>query len=280
MKPDFVVIGAMKCGTSTVCAYLEDHPDVFMVKNSEPNYFSHDDNFSRGPEWYGRFFADHDGQSICGEGSNYYSARALFPKAAERIATHNPRTKIIYMVRNPLTRIVSAWAQNRSDKGDAIPYSVDLAVTEMPDVFIGQSLYWHNIEPYRSLFPDDQIFVGFMEDMSSHPDKFFRGLCEFLDIPFQSVVRAHQNPSSGKLIPTRRYSVIKKMPLLNRLKKLAPVGLRKSVKNRFLSQKLRDLPDFSAEVRKQVLEVVAPDARQFLSSYGKPEDFWVLDQPQ
>ena len=48
MQPDFIIIGAMKCGTSTVNAYFEDHPATFMVKGQEPNFFSHEDRFAQG----------------------------------------------------------------------------------------------------------------------------------------------------------------------------------------------------------------------------------------
>lgn len=47
-KPDFVVIGAMKCGTSTVCAYLEDHPETCMLPRCEPDFFSRPEIFARG----------------------------------------------------------------------------------------------------------------------------------------------------------------------------------------------------------------------------------------
>ena len=47
MQPDFIVIGAMKCGTSTVCGYLEDHPDVFIAPQAEPNFFAHDAQYVR-----------------------------------------------------------------------------------------------------------------------------------------------------------------------------------------------------------------------------------------
>ena len=54
-KFDVLVIGAMKAATSTVCAYLEDNPDIYMVPRAEPNYFSHDANFSKGADWYATY---------------------------------------------------------------------------------------------------------------------------------------------------------------------------------------------------------------------------------
>ena len=56
-RAEFIVIGAMKAATSTICSYLEDHPDTYMVPRAEPNYFSRDENFARGDAWYDAHFA-------------------------------------------------------------------------------------------------------------------------------------------------------------------------------------------------------------------------------
>src|SRR5262245_59528673 len=108
MKVDFLVIGVMKCATSTVCAYLEDHPDVFMVPRCEPNFFSHDENYAKGADWYAAHFKDRGAAKICGEGSNAYAAGEMYPEAVARIAAHNPGLKLIYMARHPINRILSA----------------------------------------------------------------------------------------------------------------------------------------------------------------------------
>ncbi|WP_306751781.1 hypothetical protein [Paracoccus actinidiae] len=106
MQPDFIVIGAMKCGSSTVCAYLEDHPGVFMVPRAEPNFFSHDENHARGPAWYENFFAGQDGAKLRGEGSNAYALGQMFPHCDARMAAYKPDLKLIYVVRHPVERIV------------------------------------------------------------------------------------------------------------------------------------------------------------------------------
>ena len=279
-KADFIVIGAMKAATSTVCAYLEDHPDVYMVPGGEPNYFSHDDNFTRGPEWYAAHFAPRSSEAICGEGSNDYAARDLYPDSAARMAAYRPDLKLIYMVRHPLERIASAWLQNRKNRGDMIPPTLDQAVRAMPDRFIGQSRYWHNIAPFRAQFGDERIFVGFMEDLGRDPEAFFAGLCDFLGVaPFRredDEARRHLNQSKGKRVPTRAFTAVNRLPFMRAMKRLLPQGLKSGVKTRLLTREVSEMPDFSPAVRAEVLRVIAPDARAFLQHYGKPADFWRL----
>lgn len=278
MKPNFTVIGAMKCGTSTVCAYLEDHPQAFMLPGQEPNYFSHDENFAKGPGAYEQLFDAYEGEKSCGEGSNDYAAGALYPQSAARMAAFQPNMKIIYIVRHPMERMASAWVQNRADKGDLVPATLDAAVTSMPSTFVDQSLYWANLSRYRAHFPDNQIFVGFMEDLKSDREAFFKSLCDFLEIPtLPAVKRGHQNPSAGKVIPSRRYSKLNQLPMMAQIKRLFPKSLKSTIRSRWLSEVVTAPPTLGADARAAVMKEIQPDATALLAHCGKPEGFWRLE---
>ena len=276
MTPGFIIIGAMKCATSTVTAYFEDHPDVFMIPGFEPNFFCDSDVYAKGTDWYDSHFAANTDGLLAGEGSNYYAARDMFPGTAERMAAYNPDLKLVYMVRHPMKRIVSSWIQYRADGGDTIPATVDRAAQQMPDMFVGQSLYWHNLQPYFDHFPKENIFIGFVEDMARDPDAFFADLCGFLGVQPSSVERTHQNPSAGKKVPGRAYSVVNKLPFVGLAKRLLPKGLKTAVKDNMLSSSASDVPDFSDSVRREVLRQIAPDSSALLEYCGKPTDFWEL----
>ena len=51
-KPDFIIIGAAKSGTTTLYEYLCRHPQIFMSTPKEPDFFSLDQNYTKGIEWY------------------------------------------------------------------------------------------------------------------------------------------------------------------------------------------------------------------------------------
>lgn len=274
--PDFVMIGAMKAATSTVAAYLEDHPSIYMVPRCEPNYFSHDDNYARGLSWYEPHFAPGAHKALCGEGSNYYSARSLYPHTATRMFRYNPHLKLLYMVRHPVDRIVSAWIQNRVDLGDEVPSTLDKAVRAMPDRFIGQSRYWFNLEPYRSLFGDKRIFIGFMEDLQRDRDTFFATLSTFLGVAPHEPRRPHLNRSVGKAVPTAAYTRINRLPYIDTAKAVLPRSLRSAVKHRVLSHRLDSRPRFSERTHEELVAILEPEARRLLVHCGKPEDFWVF----
>ncbi|MEM1340769.1 MAG: sulfotransferase domain-containing protein [Pseudomonadota bacterium] len=278
MKPDFLIIGAMKCGTSTLCAYLEDHPGAFMVPGAEPRFFSHDENFARGTDWYEGLFADAQPGQPKGEGTNSYANGARFPDAAARMAAYNPALKLIYITRHPVNRITSAWVQNRIDMGDLISPSIDDAVRAEPDRYLDQSLYWKNLSRYREHFPDSQIHIIFMEDLKTDPQSVMRGLCGFLGIdPEFEAARPHQNKGDSKRVPSEGWSRLKKLPGLEALAgRVLPAEARMALRDRFFSRSARDVSDLSTATRAELVDALREDSAAFLAHAGKPTDFWKL----
>ena len=63
MLPTFVVIGAMKCGTTSLYRYLQQHPEICMSRTKEPNFFVREKNYDKGIEWYQSLF-EASGQRI------------------------------------------------------------------------------------------------------------------------------------------------------------------------------------------------------------------------
>jgi hypothetical protein len=276
MKPDYLVIGVMKCATSTVCAYLEDHPDVFMVPGMDPSFFSDDSRYAQGWGWYESLFQDRKSEMICGEGSNPYMAGAMWPNTAKRIAEHLPDAKLVLMVRHPLERIVSTWIQDRSSRGDTIPPTLDRAVLELPERYVDQSLYWKNLNSYRDYFSDDQIFIGFMEEMNQSPAEFFDQLTAFLGVPSHAMRRGHMNPSATKRIPTETYTKVNGMWLTQALKPLVPKSMKTFVKGRILSRSASERPVLSDAVKRKIIPELRADSALFLSHAKRPADFWTF----
>lgn len=184
------------------------------------------------------------------------------------------------MARNPIERIISEWIQRRSDTGDGVPSTVDAAVKELRDEFVGQSQYYYNIQPYKNLFPRDNIFIVFMEDLRADREAFFQKLCDFLSIEYTASQRGHVNPSEGKKLPNQLYTMLNRSPIVKFTKLLAPKTLKSAVKQ--MMMKDASSPDIllSPPVLKMVLESIESDSREILKYAGKPQDFWKLTRNQ
>lgn len=273
--PDFLVIGAIKAATSTVSTYLEAHPGVFMVAGQDPNYFSDDAQWARGAGWYGGLFAAAPTGRLRGEGTNNYTSDALFPETASRIAATCPEVKLIYIVRDPVARIVSHWIQVRADQGDAAPPSLDAAVTDAPERFVAPSLYWRQLARHRAYAPDRRIWIGFMEDLAADSAAFLADLSRFLGIAPQPIAGpGHVNASQGKRVPGMLYSRLRRVPGLTRMARWLPDGVRHSLRTQLLSRPVQTRPAFSPAVLDQLRTTLAPDSRRFLAHCGRPAAIW------
>jgi hypothetical protein len=249
-----------------------------MAPNAGPNFFSFDDNWAKGPDWYDHFFEGRGNEKICGEGSNGYTHDGIYPHSAERIVEFCPDAKLIYIVRHPVQRTIAAWIQKRANQGDKVPATLDGAVLEDPDHFVGASLYWRQINRYRAHFPDDRIFIGFMEDLKADGPAFMARLCAFLDIaPTEALERPHVNPSVGKRVPSELYTAVRRLPGVKNLARLMPKGPKQWLRTRFFSKKLDERPRFSPKVLARLEAELAPDAAALLAHCGKPADYWRFD---
>lgn len=116
--PDFIIIGAARCGTTSLHANLSSHPDVLRT-DKEIHFF--DNHFGRGTGWYRSFFPTAPTRDllrqirhravVTGEASPYY---LFHPMAAERAASVVPDARIVVLLRDPVTRAHSEYRQRVS----------------------------------------------------------------------------------------------------------------------------------------------------------------------
>lgn len=112
MLPTFIVIGAMKCGTTSLYYALDAHPEIEMSDRKETDFFIRARNYRRGTDWYeDRFPASGQARGEC---SPNYTKAHLFPRVARRMHDLVPDVHLVYMVRDPIDRIVSHYVGNRA----------------------------------------------------------------------------------------------------------------------------------------------------------------------
>ena len=104
--PNFLIIGAPKCGTTALYYALKRHPQIHLSTPKEPFFF--EEEFDRGTEYYWRtYFADGwQGQPLVGEARN---AHLFVPYVTRRIYETVPHARLIASLRNPVERAFSHW---------------------------------------------------------------------------------------------------------------------------------------------------------------------------
>ena len=273
-KPNFIVIGSMKSGTTTLCHLLAQHPDVFMANPKELEFFCKDDIYARGWDWYLSLFADAKNGSAIGEGSTSYTKSPLFPNVPEKIARHLPDARLIYIVRHPLERIESHW-MHRVQHGDARSFKKMLR--EYPNL-VDTSRYWSQIQLYRKYFGDDQILVLFFDELKKNPERVLKQCFSFLGV----------DPDVRLANPAEHRHVTGQFKVESDLLKRVRANTALSVASRFIPVHLKNLlrkrleirvdgrPDWDPAEHRWVINQIADDVRTVLDFYGKPVDYWDL----
>jgi hypothetical protein len=197
--PDAVIIGAQKCGTSSLHMYLTQHPGVIPPLRKEVHYF--DVNFKRGEAWYRAHFGRRGEPGLNFDASPYY---LFHPLVAERMHALLPRAQLVVLLRDPVRRAYSHYWHER-DKGreplsfeDALkaePERVDEAHRKLANYeiaasrehqihsYVARGRYAEQLERWLALYPREQLRVLRFEDLVKDPLAVLNQTLAYLALP-------------------------------------------------------------------------------------------------
>ena len=209
MEPGFILIGAQRCGTTSLFRALTAHPQVMPPAfHKGVNYF--DLNYYRGAQWYRAHFpvaeiarrrTGHHGAPVAFEASGYY---LYHPQAMERLGHDMPRTKLVAMLRDPVERAFSAHKHERArgyeheDFERALALEDDRLAGEIERIredpayesfahrhhsYRHRGQYAEQLERVFAFFPRAQVHVIDSADYFSQPAREYRRLLDFLGLP-------------------------------------------------------------------------------------------------
>jgi Sulfotransferase domain len=197
-RPDFIIAGAPKCGTTALFEYLSKHPRIYMPRSKELNFFCTDlktTGVAYTPEEYRAIFAAAPAHCLTGEASALYLYSA---HAIERAMSYNPNAKIIVTLRHPVEAAhslhASAWSHLIENIGD-----FEEAWRAQPARLSGERLPPHWPDPatlrydaiYRyaaqvrrllRLVPERQRHIIIYEEFFADPRSHYIRLLEFLQL--------------------------------------------------------------------------------------------------
>lgn len=182
-RPDFLIIGAMKAGTTTLYRDLEPHPEIFLPQEKEPETlvkFGSDLDAVR--KDYSSLYREAREGQIRGDASTIYAKRPDFEGAPEMArALCGNDLKIIYLMRDPVDRMIS---QYRHEFGLG---EIDLPMIDAFETchrYVDYSRYDWQLEPWQERFADENILgIGFEEYVADRKSTLER-ICRFLEIDF------------------------------------------------------------------------------------------------
>lgn len=279
--PDFLVIGAMKCGTTTLYHDLKAHPGIFLP-DKEANFLCGDDAAER---YAAALRAARPGQ-IRGDVSPDYAklpeSASVAPRA--RCLFSGDDLKLLYIVRDPLSRTLSHHAfVSTQGAEDRVPMGPDLnqSLRDFP-CLIDYSRYAMQVRPWLEAFGRDHLLVIRFEDYIRRRKETMRQVFSFLGVEESLATideAAIYNSTKSRPVLTTFWKRIIQTGLYRQgLRRLVPPPLRERFRN-LLLPKPDDLPSPpDPEAVNYIVSRLKEDVAQFSILLGLPEPLWDLDE--
>lgn len=177
--PNLIIIGAQKCGTTGLHCYLGLHPQISMSRDKELNFFIRQRNWHNGIEWYKSNFTGK--ARIHGESSPSYTNYPFFSGVPERMYSVVPEAKLIYILRDPIDRIISHYVHQYADRLEN--RTIVDALTDLDNnPYICRSKYYMQLGQYLNYFPKTNILIITQEDLYSHHQQTLQQVFRFLNV--------------------------------------------------------------------------------------------------
>lgn len=293
--PNFFVIGVSKSGTTSLYEILEQHPQVYLSTVKEPSFFSDDEKYEKGLDWYLETqFPKAQGFPARGE----LTPRYLYwgSKVAPRIkAVCGESPRFIAIFREPVSRAYSQYWQAMRIGIEDLSFEDALAkedqrLRDNPDRFArhGQvgwlyyrmGLYAEQLKPYFEIFPRESFLFFLMEDLRDDFKGTMRRTLDFLQL--DSSVEIHELQSNAAAMP-RSQSLNRLLRNPSRAKKswswLVPAPLRRAIWSRLNRANLKpfDYPPMKPETKAMLHEKYRPSIRQLESILQRDLSHWMKE---
>ena len=296
MRPNFLIIGAPRSGTTALYEGLAQHPDIFMSPRKEPWFagFTGDPGPWRGPrdaqpvrswEEYDRLFADAKGERAVGEASTLY---LYAPQAPRRIQESLPEVRLIAILRNPVERAYSNFLEHvqegretELDFARALEAeSARLARGWAPSwAYAGLGFYGEQLARYFAAFPRERLLVLLHDELRQERAAVYRRIFRFLgvDEAFAPALPPRTNENSG--VPKSRFMhalLTRPNALRSALRGMLGERQRRAV-HAWLLHRTLARPGLDPQLRRSLAARFAEDIAQTERLLGRDLGAWTRD---
>ena len=292
--PNLLIVGAAKCGTTSLHNYLKQHPDIFMSKQKEPHFLINsdigEDRIHKAItvlEDYEDMFKTDSIYKYKGESSVMYLA---FPEfSIKNIKKYlDPDVKIIIMLRNPVERAFAGYLHNlRYNPSENLSFEEAFEKSEAryyqqrditPDTrYLHVGNYYSQVESFMSMF-NDNVLVIMYEDYVSDIDLCLANVFDFLDIDKISVDTSRRHMVGGWIFKRKflRNLLIPKNNFKSLIKSFLPnKKIRKAIKQKIMNMSTAESPSISKDMHKKLTEYYRKDIDNLSKLLNKELNCWI-----
>jgi hypothetical protein len=277
MLPNFALIGAGKCGTTSLQHYLAQHPDVHMSTPKEPQFFTRADWRETLGEYEQLFDSP---KPIRGEASMDYTKWPRWQGIPERMREAlGPDVKFAYLVGDPVKRVVSHYVQSYSILLEHRTFESALRDYDQPgNPYVAPSRYATQLDQFLEHFPRENVLVIDQDDLRHRQADALREIFTFLGVDPDAQLtgldaqlnvgaeKTEMGPRGGRLWHGALAPAVRRLP--------DPV--RGPVERRVVELLSRpiDRPSLNNGLEGELAELLRPEAERLRELTGKPFAGW------
>jgi hypothetical protein len=297
--PNFLMIGAAKAGTSSLYAYLRQHPDVFLSEVRECDFFALEGerpSFT-GPgdgiafrryittvDRYQKLFRRAAERRAVGESSDLY---LYSPVSCERIRRYLPDVKLIVVLRNPVDRAYSQYKHLVRDGREPLATFEQALAAEESRIASGWHPIWHlkargfysaQLAGYLDVFPRDRIAVHLYDDFVAEPRRVLRALYEFLDVDpgFAPDMSLRYNVSGSPRSRLLHAFLARPLAVKDAVKPLLPAPVRHRLRAKLMNRNIvPDRSSISRDTRQALVALYREDILRLQALINRDLCHWL-----
>lgn len=195
MAEPFLVLGAMKSGTTSLYALLGTHPDVDVAAEKEANSFQHPMEAERVAQLIRR-----SAHVVAGEVSAGYMQAPEMQQPTSRVRSLlGADVRLVAVLRDPYSRAVSHWDHLTQLRRETRP--IEDALLDATSPYVRYSRYMQQLRPWVDTFGQSRVHLIRLEDYSTEPAAVTAGLWKFLGVPaLETVASVHENSRATRAV--------------------------------------------------------------------------------
>ena len=269
--PTFIIIGAMKCGTSSLHEYLDRHPGICMSTPKEPSYFVH--NRHKSLNWYKDRFRRE--VPVRGEASTHYTKYPIHEGVPERMHALLPGARLIYLIRSPVERFLSHYVHNYVAEGERRSVEEVLHPLQDQNPYLAYGKYFMQLKRYRNYYPRNQILLVKSSSLKDDKRETLSKVFEFVGAKperYDFGPEIRKRDSDGLKAKTSIGSALLESKFVRQLVQQSPSGLISWLKKPF--EYSAPQPSLSQRQRAKLREYYQQDVEDLREYSGLCLDDW------
>jgi len=274
-KPDFIICGVQKSGTTSLQKYLSQHKNIkFQPPGTEIHFFDNPEKYEKGESEFLKFFEEVKSNRLIAQSTASY----IYDYVPERMSKYVPKTKLIFILRNPVDRAYSHFWHANSKYREKLSFEDALKIEHkriskdywhlINYSYFSSGLYMKMIENFLKFYKKEQIHIVILEELKNNIVPEINKICNFLEIPVIEKLQSKKAYNQTKISKNKFIGKIFNNKFTRTNKIFYPLYM---FHNKFLGKKY---PKMKPETRKILLEKYIADIESLEEFLNKDLRFW------